>query len=272
MKSINDIGLSDVKAVYDGPEGNLWELLMGEQIHIGGFKSSMELAERAGIGAGQHGVDLCCCNGAGMRFLVRFRGVASMIGVDATTTVVERGKARCTEEGLADHIELKLADVCASGLPDGQADFVWGEDAWCYVEDKEKLVAEKLVAEAARIVKPGGTIAFTDWVEGPAGLSDEEAGAFLQGMKFPGVHDIESYRSLLENNGCEVEVAEDTGRFAPYVDLYLQMADMQLTYDGLKILGFDVELMESVANGFKFFGELAHAGKIAQGRFIARKR
>ena len=190
-----------------------------------------------------------------------------MIGVDAATTVVERGRARCEEEGLADRIEFKLAYVCASGLPDGQAYFVWAEDAWCYVEDKAKLVAE-----AARVVKPGGTIAFTDWVEGPAGLSDEEAGAFLQGMKFPGVQDIEGYRSLLESNGCEVEVAEDTGRFAPYVDLYLQMVDMQLTYDGLKILGFDVELMESVANGFKFFGEIAHADKIAQGRFIARKR
>jgi SAM-dependent methyltransferase len=267
MKSIESIKLADVKAVYDGAEGNLWELLMGEQIHIGGFKSSMELAERAGIGAGQRGVDLCCCNGAGMRFLVHFRDVASMIGVDATTTVVERGKARCAEEGLADRIEFKLADVCASGLPDGQADFVWGEDAWCYVEDKEKLVAE-----AARLVKPGGTIAFTDWVEGPAGLSGEEATAFLVGMKFPSVQDIEGYKGLLKSNGCQVEVAEDTGRFAPYVDLYLQMADMQLTYDALKILGFDTGQLAEVANGFNFFGDLAKAGKIAQGRFIARKR
>jgi SAM-dependent methyltransferase len=267
MKSTESVKLADVKAVYDGAEGNLWELLMGEQIHIGGFKSSMELAERAGIGAGLRGVDLCCCNGAGMRFLVRFRDVASMTGVDATTTVVERGKARCAEEGLADRIEFKLADVCASGLPAAEADFVWGEDAWCYVEDKTKLVAE-----AARLVKPGGTIAFTDWVEGPAGLSDEEAVAFLEGMKFPSVQDIGGYRSLLESNGCDVEVAEDTGRFAPYVDLYLQMVDMQLTYDALKILGFDAEQLGSVASGFGVFQELAHAGKIAQGRFIARKR
>lgn len=267
MKSTQSIKLADVKAVYGGAEGDLWELLMGEQIHIGGFKSSMELAERAGIGAGQRGVDLCCCSGAGMRFLVRFRDVASMIGVDATTTVVERGRARCAEEGLADRIEFELADVCASGLPDGRADFVWGEDAWCYVEDKSKLVAE-----AARLVKPGGTIAFTDWVEGPTGLGDEEAAAFLEGMKFPSVQDIEGYRQLLEGNGCEVEIAEDTGRFAPYVDLYLQMVDMQLMYDALKILGFDSCQLEQVASGFGFFGELARAGKIAQGRFVARKR
>jgi SAM-dependent methyltransferase len=267
MKSTRGIGLADVQAVYSGPEGKLWELIMGEQIHIGGFKSSMDLAEKAGIAEGARGVDLCCCNGAGMRFLVRFRDVASMVGVDATTTVVERGRARCEEEGLADRIELKLADVCASGLPDGQADFVWGEDAWCYVEDKAKLVAE-----AARIVKPGGTIAFTDWIEGPTAPSDAEAARFLGFMKFRTLFSIGDYRQLLEKNGCEVIEAEDTGRFAPYVDLYLQMANMQLTYDGLKILGFDVEAMGAVAGEFGFTQELAHAGKIAQGRFIASRR
>jgi hypothetical protein len=191
VKSVEGIGLEDVNAVYDGAEGDLWELMMGEQIHIGGFVSSMDLAEQAGIGSGQRGVDLCCCNGAGMRFLVRFRGVASMIGVDATRTVIERGRSRCKEEGLSDRIQFKLADVCETGLPDGEVDFVWGED---------------------------------------------------------------------------------TGRFGPYVDLYLQMSDMQLTYDAMKILGFDLEMVGEVASTFKFFQELAHAGKIAQGRFIARKK
>jgi ubiquinone/menaquinone biosynthesis C-methylase UbiE len=266
VKSIEGIGLSNVKDVYDGAEGDLWELIMGQQIHIGGFKSSIDLAERAGIGAGQHGVDLCCCNGAGMRLLVRFCEVASMTGVDATRTVVERGRARCQEEGLADRIRFELADVCSSGLPDAEADFVWGEDAWCYVEDKPKLVAE-----AARLVKPGGTIAFTDWVEGPAGLSEAEAERFLRFMKFPTVSSIGDYRELLEKNACTVVEAEDTGRFAPYVDLYLQMVDMQLTYDALKILGFDATAMGAVAGDFAFLQQLAHAGKIAQGRFIARR-
>ena len=51
MKSIEGVGLSEVQAVYGGAEGDLWELLMGQQIHMGGFKSSMDLSERAGIGA-----------------------------------------------------------------------------------------------------------------------------------------------------------------------------------------------------------------------------
>jgi ubiquinone/menaquinone biosynthesis C-methylase UbiE len=266
MKTLPGISLSDAQAVYSGAEGDLWELVMGEQIHIGGFQSSMDLAEKAGVGPGMKGIDLCCCNGAGMRFLVRFRNVDSMQGVDATEKVVERGRRRCKEEGLSDKMEFVLADVCESGLPDGGADFVWGEDAWCYVVDKEKLVSE-----AVRLVRPGGTIAFTDWIEGPAGLTDEEAERFLKFMKFPSVQDVQGYGDSLSADGCEVLVAEHTGRFPPHVDLYLNMLNMQLTYDALKIIGFDTALMETMAGEMLFMQGLAHAKKIAQGIFVARK-
>lgn len=267
MKTTQNIGLNEVQAVYSGPEGDLWELVMGHQIHIGGFKSSMDLAEKAGIGKGMTGIDLCCCNGAGMRFLVRFRNVAKMTGVDATETVVERGRRRCEEEGLSDRIDFVLADVCDSGLPDECADFVWGEDAWCYVVDKPKLISE-----AARLVKRGGVIAFTDWVEGPTGLSDAEAERFLKFMKFPNVQDVQGYRELLAENGCNVLLAENTGRFAPYADLYLGMLDMQLTYDALRIIAFNTELMQSLAGEMQFMQQLAHSNKIAQALFVARKK
>jgi sarcosine/dimethylglycine N-methyltransferase len=267
MKSNPGAGLSEVVAVYSGAEGDLWELVFGEQIHIGGLKASLDLADRAGIGAGQRGVDLCCCNGAGMRCLVRFRNVASMIGVDATPAIVERGRRRCQEEGLADRISIVLADACSSGLPAAGADFVWGEDAWCYVADKPKLIAE-----AARIVKPRGVIAFTDWVEGPAGLTDGEAEQFLGFMRFPNVEDIPGYARLLRDSGCTVITAEDTGRFPTHADLYLKMVEMQLTYDALRRVGFDQNMLVMLIGAFTSLKELATNGKIAQARFIARRK
>ena len=267
MKAIQNVGLENVKAVYGGPEGDLWELVMGEQIHVGGFQSSMDLATRAGLKAGQRGIDLCCCNGAGMRFLVRFFNVASMTGVDATAKVVERGRQRCQAAGMDQKINFTLANVCATGLPAADADFIWGEDAWCYVEDKGQLVAE-----ACRLVKAGGTIAFTDWIEGPAGLSSAEAERLLTFMKFPSIQDLRGYGDMLSGGGCQVLVAEDTGRFAPYVDLYLDMLNKQLTYDALRIIGFDLPLMKALGEEMAFMQRLAHAGKIVQGIFIARKQ
>jgi ubiquinone/menaquinone biosynthesis C-methylase UbiE len=266
MKSAPQIHLADVQAVYSGPEGRLWELLMGEQIHIGGFESSMDLAQRAGIAAGSQGVDLCCCTGAGMRFLARFLKVAHMAGVDATPAMIQLGRQRVAAEGWADKISFVENNVCATGLPSGQFDFVWGEDAWCYVEDKSKLIAE-----AARLINPRGKIAFTDWMIGPAGLTEAEAARYLGFMKFPNVLTLDEYRALLEKNGCAVRVALDTGRFASAMPLYLGMIEKQLTYDALKIIGFDTALAATLVGEMKFIQSLAEAGKIIQGLVVAEK-
>jgi ubiquinone/menaquinone biosynthesis C-methylase UbiE len=266
MQETAGIGLADVQAVYDGAEGDLWELVMGEQIHIGGMSSSMELAEQANIAPGSEGADLCCCNGAGMRFLVRFRGVGQMTGVDVTERIVERGRARTEAEGLSDRIEFVLADATDTGLPDASVDFVWGEDAWCYVADKRSLIAE-----AARIVRPGGTIAFTDWLAGPEPMSPDEAERYLRFMKFPNILELDDYRALLEQSGCDVQIAQDTGRFPSHVDLYLNMLNMQLTYDALKLIGFDMDLMQTLGGEMTFIQQLAHQRQVSQGRLIATR-
>jgi SAM-dependent methyltransferase len=266
MKSAPHIHLTDVQTVYAGPEGRLWELLMGEQIHIGGFQSSMDLAQRGGITAGWEGVDLCCCTGAGMRFLARFFHVARMTGVDATPAMLQLGRRRCAEEGFSERISFVEGEAGATGLPSGRFDFVWGEDAWCYVEDKGKLIAE-----AVRLIKPQGRIVFTDWMEGAAGLTDAEASRYLAFMKFPNVLPLGEYQALLEANGCSTRVAHDTGRFALFMPLYLDMIEKQLTFDALKIIGFDLALAQSLVGEMRFIQALAQAGKISQGLIVAEK-
>jgi len=263
---LSDISLPDVQAVYSGPEGRLWELVMGEQIHVGGFESSMDLAERAKVGPGTTGIDLCCCTGAGMRFLRRFCKVDRMLGVDATETVVVLGRHRCADEDLDGRIEFVLADVTKSGLPDQAADFVWGEDAWCYVVDKPALIRE-----AVRLTRPGGTIAFTDWVEGPTRMTDAEATRLGRFMKFANIESVNGYAGLLAATGCEVVAAEDTARFAACVDLYVRMLTTQLTYDALRIIGFDTAAMTALGEEMAFMQHLAHEQKLIQGVFIAHR-
>ena len=53
MKSIEGVGLAEVVSLYGGVQNDFFQLVFGQQIHIGGMKASMELAERAGIGRGQ---------------------------------------------------------------------------------------------------------------------------------------------------------------------------------------------------------------------------
>jgi hypothetical protein len=66
-----------------------------------------------------------------------------------------------------------------------------------------------------------------------------------------------------------VRVAEDTGRFPSYIDLYLSMIEMKLTYDVLRTIAFRTDLLQTLIDGFRFLGGLSRAGKIAQARFVA---
>jgi SAM-dependent methyltransferase len=266
VHALRDIGLTDVQAEYGTADGDISHLIMGEQLHVGGLQSTLALAARAGIRPGMEGIDLCCFTGAGMRALVRFCRVDRMVGVDATERVVERGRETSDEEGFRERVIHLVGDACATGLPARSADFVWGEDAWCYVEDKPALIHE-----AARLLRSGGVVAFTDWVEGPSRMAPSEAERLLRFMRFPSILDLVDYSRLLAEAGLQVEIAEDTGRFAPCVELYRDIVTMQLTYDALKAVGFDAQRMEALERERDFVRQLAREGKLIQSMFVARK-
>ena len=80
---------------------------------------------------------------------------------------------------------------------------VIGQEAWCHVPDKPTLIAE-----CARVVKPGGTIAFTDILRRP-GLSEAELARLTSGMPFPTLESLEGYSGLLAGRDCEVLICED---------------------------------------------------------------
>jgi len=266
MKKI-DVTLKDVNAVYSGPEGQLWEMIMGEQIHVGGFASSMALAQKAGIKEGQHVLDLCSALGAGLRFLVKNFKVKGY-GLDGTQHMVEEAKKRSRRDGMDGSIELKYGDVTAIPWADATFDVVWGEDAWCYVTDKDKEIAE-----AARVLKKGGTIAFTDWVEGPKGLSDADGERINRFMKFPYMESQKGYEALLKKHGFAVKVSDDlTSDFADHIQLYIDMLTKQLTFDALRIIGWDMNMMQAMGGEMGFMLEKARAGNFGRTRLVAVKQ
>ncbi len=267
MKRLEHITLKNVQDVYSGPEGILWELIMGEQIHVGGFKSSMALATAAGIQEGWYGIDLCSALGAGCRFLVKNFKVR-MVGQDATPNMLRKARERCSAEGFDKLIEFREGDLSKSIIAENSIfDFAWGEDTWCYLVNKEKLISE-----IARVLKPGGTVAFTDWIEGPVGLSDAEAERINTFMKFPYMENRKGYEILLEKYGFNIVESTDlTEEFADYVDFYIKMLTDQFTFDGLKIIGDDMELFTMLGGEMAYMAEKSHVGKMGRGRFVAKK-
>jgi len=267
MKRIRDMRKRGGMESLAGSDGLIWHLLMGEQMHLGGMPSSGELADASGISGLRCGVDLCCGVGASMRFLVRWRGVNRMLGVDMNDHIILRGHERSVDEKMEDRISFVHADACETGLPDACADFAWGEDGWCFIEDKQRLIDE-----AARLIKTGGRIAFTDWLEVPGRLSNDEARRMMGFMKFPSLASIDEYREMLEGAGCEMLLSEDTGGIAPSMSLFMEMLTRQHRFDALGILNFDERRVDALVAEMAFIRGLAEAGKLAHGRFVARKK
>lgn len=267
-KKLN-LGLKDVQNVYSGAEGTLWKLVMGEQIHIGGMAESMVLAQKSGVKAGDKVLDLCSALGAGLRFLVKNFKVQGY-GLDATEHMVKQARELDAGEKLTGKIEYKIGDVKEIPWPEKTFDVVWGEDAWCYVDNKEAIIKE-----AARVLKKGGTLAFSDWIEGSAGLTDAEAERVCNGkmgMTFPYLETQKGYDALIKKYGFQLVSSEDLNQhFAEMIELYINYLTKQLLYDALKIVGDNMEFFQAKGGEMGFWLEMAKARKFSRGRWIAKK-
>jgi hypothetical protein len=103
-------------------------------------------------------------------------------------------------------------------------------------------------------------------------MTPSEAEECLQFMKFPSLLSLREYSCALEGCGCVIKRASDTGRFISHVQLYLEMAEKQLEYDVLKLIGFDSALLKAIMAGIRHLRDLALHGKIIQGMVVAAKK
>jgi ubiquinone/menaquinone biosynthesis C-methylase UbiE len=256
--------LKDVQQVYEGPVGVLWEMLMGEQIHVGGANETDILADKIGITKHNHVLDVCSALGGPARHLAKKFG-CKVTGLDATKKMYDEAVKRTEQERLSHLVSYKLADSLSMPFENQTFDVVWGQDAWCYVTDKKKLLSE-----AARVVKPKGTIAFTDWIQ-TGDMSEEEWKALNEFMVFPYMETLESYQKLLEETGFEVVEKEDlSSDFTKHCYIYQDMLRNKLKSGIMEQYGN--KLFEAADSGLNLWVRAADEGKVGRGRWIARKK
>jgi sarcosine/dimethylglycine N-methyltransferase len=263
MVYMKDFTIKDVQDVYDGPGGLLWEAVMGEQIHSGGPEATDLLAQKVGIKKGMVVCDICSALGAPACHLASKYGV-SVKGVDATKTMIEKAIQR-TKDAKLDHL-IDYYEGNAMDLPFKKETFdvVWGQEAWCYVTDKNRLIHE-----AYRVLKPGGKIAFTDWII-TGDISKPELDPLYDSMAFPYMECIKGYQELLKNNGFKVlEALDQTDEFAKCFDEYYKKVHVELKPTILKNFGQD--LFDFASNLVTIWQKAAHEHKVGRGLFVAQK-
>ena len=255
--------LPDVQQVYEGPVGVLWEMLMGEQIHVGGEKETEILAEKVGINKDSHVLDICSALGGPARHLARKYG-CKVTGLDGTNKMVVEAERRTEKEGLTDLISYKLGNILEIDFEPNTFDVVWGQDAWCYVTDKKKLIQKSY-----EVLKPGGIIAFTDWLQ-VGNMTAGEWEVLNTFMVFPYMETLEGYGQLLSEAGFSILDKEDlTQDFASHCHLYQSKLRTELKHSIIE--NYNEDLFRAADDGLNLWVTAADDGKVGRGRLIAKK-
>jgi tocopherol O-methyltransferase len=129
-----------------------------------------ELAIRAGLRGGDRVLDAGCGVGGSAIWLARELG-ARVVGVNVVPGDVERGRRYARKRNLADLVTIELQDMTRTNFPDESFDVVWAIESVCHVPDKREFLAE-----ARRLLKPGGRLVIADAFRSrrPFGPEDEQ--------------------------------------------------------------------------------------------------
>ena len=178
------------------------ELFPHDQDHYGGLAANDALAKAAHIAAGSRVADFCAGLGGPARYLAHRYG-ADVTGIELTPARVA-GAAELTRlVGLSDRVRVLEGNVMDVPLPDAGMDAVVSQEALLHVPDKGRALAE-----AFRILRPGGRLAFTDWTP-DAPLSAADADLLWRGMAAQSLQSVTRYRALLEGAGFRIVAVDD---------------------------------------------------------------
>lgn len=197
------MSVEDVRKNYSQIGSALIEKLYSDDyLSMGGTQSTDVLADKAGIGADHHVLDIGCGLGGPALHLASGKG-CRITGLDLVETNIDEAQRRAKARALDHLVDFRVGDATALPFEEGGFDIVWGQDAWCHVPDKAKLIAE-----SARVLAAGGAIAFTDWLETGA-MSDARRAEVHEATASTNMATMEGYCGLLETHGFEVLVQED---------------------------------------------------------------
>ena len=178
------------------------DLFPFDQDHYGGLSVVDALAERARIGTASQVADFCAGLAGPARYLAhKYGAIVTCIELNPHRA---SGAADLTRRvGLDRRVRIVRGDVMRVPLARETMDAVVSQEALLHVPDKSAALAE-----AHRVLKRGGRLAFTDWaVHRP--LQARDADAMWLGIAAQSVQSFMSYPQMLREIGFRNVVVED---------------------------------------------------------------
>lgn len=191
--------------------------LWGDHLHHGywirGNESKEEaqlqltehLAHLANIKPASDILDIGCGFGASSLYLAK-RYSASVTGITISPVQVEIASNSATAKGLDAKFLLMDAEAMAFQK---QFDVLWCMESISHIQNRQAFFAT-----AARLLKPAGSFAITDWFKNST-LTPAETRRFIDPIEkgmFVELQTIEDYEQLLVSNGLQIMHAEILNR------------------------------------------------------------
>lgn len=208
LRAIRD-ALKTAGADPDAPQPD--DLKPVDEFHTGGLEATDDLLDQLDIGPGTRVIDIGCGIGGTARH-VAARSGAHVHGIDLTPAFVETATALSRMSGLADRTSFAMGSALDLPVADGSADMALMFHVGMNIEDKDRLFAE-----AARVLAPGGRFALFDVMK----TSDRPLAFPFPWAEEPGfsfVDTPERYRSAAGKAG--LEPVSERNRHAFAVDFF----------------------------------------------------
>ena len=175
---------------------------IGHTKHIGGVKATGRLVELIDPGRGDAVLDVGCGVGIAPVFLAKQFG-CRVTGIDITPLMLQRARERALREGVSELVNFRVADMHALPFEDNAFASAIAESVITFSSDKVGVLNE-----LARVVRPGGVVAFTEaiWARQPP-PGQEQFMARAGGMP-EGILNNEAWRHILEASVLGDVVAE----------------------------------------------------------------
>jgi arsenite methyltransferase len=168
--------------------------LLDGELHPGGERLTLRLAELAGVVPGRRVVDIACGSGATALLLARELGCEA-VGVDLGARAIAQARQAARPGERASFL---VGDAETLPLPDAGFDVALSECSLCTFPDKPRAIAEM-----ARVVRPGGTIAIADVTADLDALPAPLRTAAAQVACVADARSADEYVALLRGAGCE---------------------------------------------------------------------
>jgi SAM-dependent methyltransferase len=135
-----------------------FQSIVGITKHMGGLGATRELLALCHVDQAREVLEVGCGIGVGPANLARDAG-CHVVGIDRSERMIEWAHRRAREHGVADLVELHVADAADLPFSDGRFDATYAESVLGFVPDRARALAEMV-----RVTRPGGFVGLNETI------------------------------------------------------------------------------------------------------------